>query len=158
MPNDADQSASRPDSPTARSSPARAPLGAWYSYAIVQLVPHVERGEVINVGAVLFSRPRRFLAARVAIDRDRLRAFAPGIDLDLVGRHLAAFVAIADGDPAGGPLAALPPSERFHWLVAPRSTIIQTSPVHIGRCDDPAEALDDLLRDYVQTPTIAAPQ
>lgn len=124
----------------------------------MRFVPRVERGEAINVGAVLFARPRRFLAARVALDRDRLRAFAPGVDLALVERHLATFVAIADGDAAGGPLAALPQSERFHWLVAPRSTIIQTSPVHIGRCDDPAEALDDLLRDYVRTPatTIAS--
>lgn len=156
MPNDADQNASRPGSPTVPSSPPRAPLGAWYSYAIVRFVPRVERGESINVGAVLFSRPRRFLAARVELDHDRLRAFAPGGDLDLLERHLAAFVAIANGDPTGGPLAALPQSERFHWLVAPRSTIIQTAPVHIGRCDDLAEALDELLRAYVRTPLAPA--
>lgn len=152
MPNDADPNASRPGSPTAPRSPTRAPLGAWYSYSIVRFVPRVERGESINVGAVLFSRPRRFLAARVELDHARLRAFAPGVDLAALERHLATFVAIADGDPAGGPLAALPQSERFHWLVAPRSTIIQTAPVHIGRCDDPATALDDLMRAYVRPP------
>ena len=152
MPNDADPSASHPASPTDPPSPPRAPLAAWYSYAIVRVVPRVERGEAINVGAILFSRPRRFLAARVELDRERLRAFAPWVDAALIGRHLAAFVAIAAGEPDGGPLAALPQSERFHWLVAPRSTMIQTTPVHIGRCADPAAALDDLLATFVRPP------
>ncbi len=123
---------------------------SWYNYAIIRVVPRVERGEILNVGAVVFSRPRRFLAAAIAVDRARLHAFAPTLDLDLLLDHLAIFQAIAAGEPAGGPLAALPQSERFHWLVAPRSTIIQTSPVHIGRCADPAAALDDLLQRYVK--------
>jgi hypothetical protein len=127
-------------------------MTVWYSYAIVRVVPRVERGECINVGAVLFARPRRFLAARIELDPDRLRALAPELDLAAVERHLATFAAIAAGDEAGGPLAALPQSERFHWLTAPRSTTIQTSPVHIGHAADPAAALDDLLIAYVRPP------
>ena len=118
----------------------------------MRVVPRVERGESINVGAVLFARTRRYLAARVELDRARLRALAPDADLATIERHLGTFVAIAAGDPTGGPLAALPQSERFHWLVAPRSTTIQTAPVHIGRCADPARALDDLLDAFVRPP------
>jgi hypothetical protein len=124
----------------------------WYSYAIVRVVPRVERGECINVGVVLFARTRRYLAARIALDRERLHALAPDADLPLIERHLDNFLAICAGDPAGGPLAALPPSERFHWLTAPRSTIIQTSPVHIGRSAEPSTALEDLLERYVRLP------
>jgi hypothetical protein len=138
-----DRNASPPASPT-----------AWYSYALVRVVPRVERGECINVGVVLFARTRRYLAARVALDHARLRALAPDADLPLIERHLDNFLAICAGDPAGGPLAALPLSERFHWLTAPRSTIIQTSPVHIGRSDDPAVALEDLLDRYVRLPAV----
>jgi hypothetical protein len=118
----------------------------------VRLVPRVERGEAINVGAVLFARTRRYLAARVELDHARLRALAPDADLPTIERHLGTFVAIAAGDPAGGPLAALPQSERFHWITAPRSTTIQTAPVHIGRCADPARALEELLDAFVRPP------
>jgi Protein of unknown function (DUF3037) len=121
----------------------------WYSYALVRLVPRVERGEFLNVGVVLFCRQLRFLGARIALDPDRLTAFAPGLDLEQVGQHLRTFAAIADGDPAGGALADLPPAERFYWLTAPRSTVIQTSPVHVGRADDPRVALDELVERYV---------
>jgi Protein of unknown function (DUF3037) len=138
-----DRNASPPASPT-----------AWYSYALVRVVPRVERGECINVGVILFARTRRYLAARVALDHARLRALAPDANLPLIGRHLDNFLAICAGDPAGGPLAALPHSERFHWLTAPRSTIIQTSPVHIGRSDDPTAALEDLLDRYVRLHTV----
>jgi hypothetical protein len=124
----------------------------WYSYAIVRVVPRVERGECINVGVILFARTRRFLEARIELDPERLRALAPAVDTELIARHLATFVAIGAGSPEGGPLAALPQSERFHWLTAPRSTMIQTSPVHIGRCADPNAALEDLLDDYVRPP------
>lgn len=118
----------------------------------MRVVPRVERGECINVGVVLFARTRRYLAARVELDRARLRVLAPDADLTTIERHLGTFVAIAAGEPAGGPLAALPQSERFHWITAPRSTTIQTAPVHIGRCADPARALGDLLDAFVRPP------
>jgi hypothetical protein len=99
----------------------------------------------MNAGVVLFCRPRRFLAATVALDEARLRALAPDADADGVRGHLDALARIAAGDPAAGPIAALPPSERFHWLVAPSSTIIQCSAVHTGLTDDPAAELDHLV-------------
>lgn len=124
----------------------------WYSYAVIRVVPRVERGEFVNVGVVLFARTARFLRARATLDRARLRALAPALDPEIVERHLAAFVAICDGRDAGGPIARLAPSERFGWLTAPRSAVMQTSPVHIGRCDDPAAALDDLFDALVTPP------
>ena len=130
---------------------------AWYRYAIVRVVPRVERGECVNVGVVLFSRERRFLQARIELDEDRLRSLAPDADVALIRRHLETFVAIGAGDDGGGPLAALPPSERFHWLTAPRSTIIQTSAVHEGVCPDPLTALDELVDAYVRVPRPSTP-
>jgi hypothetical protein len=128
------------------------PFAVWYSYAVVRIVPRVERGEFINVGVILFARTVRFLAARIEIDRPRLRAFAPDLDMASIERHLDAFVAICEGTPEGGPIAQLPPSERFHWLTAPRSAVIQTSPVHIGCGDDPHAALDALYAALVRQP------
>jgi hypothetical protein len=116
-----------------------------FQYAIVRVVPRVERGECANAGVVLFCRPRRFLAARVALDAARVRALAPEADLTALQGHLDAFARIAAGDPDAGPMAALPPSERFHWLVAPSSTVIQCSPVHTGLTDDPAGELERLV-------------
>jgi len=130
----------------------RSEATVWYSYAIVRVVPRVERGECVNVGVVLFVRARRYLAARVELDRPRLLALAPDLDLALVERHLASFQAICDGRAEGGPLADLPPAERFHWLTAPRSTMIQTSPAHVGRTTDPADEVDRLLDAYVRSP------
>ena len=130
----------------------RPPLSVWYSYAVVRVVPRVERGEFLNAGVILFARETRFLAARIALDESRLRAFAPTLDFPAVARHLESFVAVCDGSPEGGPISRLPQSERFHWLTAPRSAVIQTSPVHIGRCDDPHTALDDLYDTLVQPP------
>jgi hypothetical protein len=121
----------------------------WYSYALLRLVPRVERGEFVNVGVVLFSRQLDFLQTRIAVDPVRVRALAPDVDLNQVERHLSTFAAIAEGDPAGGAVADLPRSERFHWLTAPRSTILQTSPVHVGRAADPQAALDELVERYV---------
>ncbi len=141
MPSSAGRSALPPASPT-----------VWYSYAVVRVVPRVERGECVNVGVILFAREARYLAARVELDAARVRALAPEADLALIERHLATFVAIAEGRPEGGPVAALPPAERFHWLTAPRSTVIQTSPVHGGATSDPAATLEELLDAFVRPP------
>jgi Protein of unknown function (DUF3037) len=127
--------------------PARAPSA--FSYAIVRVVPSVERGEGFNAGVILFCRQRDFLAARVALDERRLSALAPGFSPEIVRPQLQAIVRVAAGDPQAGPIAALPPSERFGWLVAPASTIIQPSPVHTGLCDDPAATLDELFAELV---------
>jgi hypothetical protein len=124
----------------------------WYSYAVLRVVPRVERGEFMNVGVILFARTRSFLDARIALDDTRLRAFAPEVDLDSVKRHLAAIQAICAGTPEGGPIAAAPPSERFHWLTAPRSTVIQPSPIHVGVGADPRAALDELMAEFVLPP------
>ena len=123
--------------------------GAWDSYAVLRGVPHVEREEFVNAGVILFARTLNFLAVRIALDEARLRALAPEIDLPLVREHLRTFEAITAADPAGGLIAALSQSERFHWLTAPRSTIIQTSPVHVGRSDKPEVAIEELIQEFV---------
>jgi hypothetical protein len=121
-----------------------------FQYAIVRVVPRVERGECLNAGVVLLCRPKRFLAARVGLDVDRLRALAPDVDPATIDEHLAAIERVAAGDPAGGPIARLGQGERFHWLVAPSSTVIQPSEVHTGLCDDPAAELDHLFERLVR--------
>jgi Protein of unknown function (DUF3037) len=123
-----------------------------FDYAIVRVVPRVERGEQINAGVILSCPTRDYLAARIALDAARLRALSPATDIAEVELALASIPKIAAGDPTGGPIAALPRSERFHWLVAPRSAIIQTSPVHTGLCHDPASALAQLLERLVLPP------
>lgn len=120
-----------------------------FQYAVLRLVPRVEREEFLNVGVIVFCRTRRFLAARVALDPRRTRALAPDIDLEAVREHLDARVRIAAGDPEAGPIAALPQSERFHWLVAPSSTMIQTSSAHSGLCDEPETVLEHLFEQLV---------
>jgi DUF3037 family protein len=120
-----------------------------FQYAIVRVVPRVERGECMNVGVVFFCRPRRYLAVRIAPDEARLAAFAPELDAAEVRAHLDAMTRIAAGDPEAGPLARLDQSERFHWLVAPSSTVIQTSPVHTGLCEDPEQTLTRLMEKLV---------
>jgi len=122
----------------------------WYSYAVVRIVPRVERGEFLNVGVILFARTARFLSACIEIDRARLCAFAPTLDIASIEHHLQAFVAICEGAAGGGPIAQLSLSERFHWLTAPRSAVIQTSPVHVGCDDDPRIALDALCAALVR--------
>ncbi len=141
MPNDAAPADSASDS-----------LTAWYSYAAIRVVPRVERGECLNAGVVLFARTLPYLDARVELDVARLRALAPDVDVAQIERHLRTFQAIAEGADEGGPVSTLPPAERFHWLTSPRSTVIQTSPVHVGRCHDPAVALEELLDRYVRPP------
>ncbi len=123
-----------------------------FDYAIVRVMPRVERGELINAGIIVSCPTERYLAARIALDVARLHALSPTTDADEVEAALALIPLIAAGDPRGGPIAALPRGERFHWLVAPRSAIIQTSPVHTGLCDPPAAALDQLLARLVLPP------
>lgn len=123
-----------------------------FSYAILRVVPSVERGESLNAGVVLFCRQRDFLAARVALDEGRLAALAPGLPAERVSPHLEALTRVAAGDPEAGPVAALPPSERFGWIVAPSSTMIQPSAVHGGLSDDPEATLDELFSELVAPP------
>ncbi len=120
-----------------------------FSYAVLRLVPDIERGEQVNVGVIVFCRPLDFLGARTALDDDRARALAPDVDLDAARRHLWAIERIAAGDPEAGPIAKLDTTARFHWLVAPASTIVQPSEVHTGLCDDPQACLDELFERLV---------
>jgi Protein of unknown function (DUF3037) len=121
--------------------PAREP----FQYTVIRVVPRVERGELINAGVVLFCRTRQFLAARTWLDERALAALSPGCSAAEVRPHLELLERVAAGDPEGGPIAALPPSERFHWLAAPASTVVQPGPVHTGLTDDPAAELDRLF-------------
>ena len=124
--------------------------GSAFAYAIVRVVPRVERGERFNVGVVLYCRQRDFLGALVALDEVRLAALAPSVSASEVRSHLDALVRVAAGDPQAGPIAALPQSERFGWLVAPSSTIIQASEVHTGIGGDPADTLERLFAKLVE--------
>jgi hypothetical protein len=128
------------------------PARSSFDYAILRIVPLEERGECLNVGVVLICRQRRFLGMRLALDEARLRAFWPPLDLDLMRQQLEGLRRVCEGDRAAGPVARLSQSERFHWLVAPSSTIIQPSPTHSGLCSDPAAALDELLERLVLAP------
>ncbi len=123
-----------------------------FDYAVIRVVPRVERGEHINAGVILFCLEKDFLKARVEVNEPRLRALWPEIDLDMVRRHLEAIPKICDGTPDAGPIGRLSLRERFRWLVAPRSTIIQVSPVHAGLCDHPERAIDDLFEKAVRLP------
>jgi hypothetical protein len=120
-----------------------------FQYTVLRVVPDVERGERINVGVVLYSPERRFLGARVHVDRERLAAVAPQLDVAALERHLSSLVALAEGAADGGPIAELPQSERFGALSAPSSTIVQPSEVHTGVCEDGSNELDDLFRRLV---------
>ena len=121
-----------------------------FQYALLQVVPRIERGERFNAGVVLFCRRQRFLAARVELDRARLAALNPAADAAEVERHLAVYAQVAAGDPAAGAVASLPDSERFHWLVAPSSTVIQPSPVHTGLTEDAGAQLAALFEKLVR--------
>ncbi len=137
-------------------APAPEPARQPFAYAVVRVVPRVERGESMNAGIVLLCRPRRFLGVRVALDAARLRALDPTCDPAEVLSHLEAIERIAAGDPAGGPMAALSQAERYHWLVAPSSTIIQPSEAHTGLTDDPAATLEHLFATLVLAPSTTA--
>jgi hypothetical protein len=121
-----------------------------YDYAIVRVVPRVERGEQINVGVILSCPSADFLEARIELDPSRLLALDPTLDLDATRAHLDVIPRVCRGGPEAGELGALPQRNRFHWLVSPRSTIIQMSPVHTGRTDDPGKTLQRLLETMVR--------
>ena len=123
-----------------------------YDYAIVRVVPRVEREEFVNVGVIVSCPARDFLQARIELDEQRLRALDPAIDVEAIGVYLASIPAICAGGSLGGPIGRLSRRERFDWLVAPRSTIIQTSKVHTGRCSDPDTLLEHLLNAMVRRP------
>lgn len=123
-----------------------------FAYAVLRVVPRVERGEYLNAGVVLFSRRHGFLDLRTQLDERRLAALAPGVDPAPVRSHLEALRRVVCGDPSGGAVAALEPSERFGWLVAPSSTMIQPSEVHTGLTADPAAELERLLNALVRLP------
>ncbi len=120
-----------------------------FSYTILRLVPSVERGERLNVGVVLFCRQRAFLGARVALDQQRLATLAPDTPVADVVDHLEALARVAEGADDAGPIARLDQSERFGWLAAPSSTIVQPSEVHTGLCEDPATTLRALFERLV---------
>jgi Protein of unknown function (DUF3037) len=125
---------------------------ATYDYAIIRVVPRVERGEMVNVGVIVSCPQVDFLDARIEVDESRLRALDDSIDLDAIRAHLAIIPLVCRGGPEAGSIGDLPQRNRFHWLVSPRSTIIQTSPVHTGKTTDPAGALERLLDTMVRRP------
>jgi len=127
---------------------------ASYDYAVVRVVPRVERGEFLNVGVILFCRTRRFLDTHIALDVPRLHGVAPYLDIDEIQYHLNLLALICNGGKDAGPIGQLSQSERFHWLVAPRSTIIQTSPPHSGLCSEPEIALQTLVEKMVHVPLV----
>jgi hypothetical protein len=122
-----------------------------YDYAIIRVVPRVERGELINVGVILSCPAVDFLEARIDLDAARLRALDPALDVEATRANLEMIPRVCRGGPEAGELGALPQRGRFHWLVSPRSTIIQMSPVHTGRTDDPEKALQRLLDTMVSS-------
>jgi Protein of unknown function (DUF3037) len=121
-----------------------------YDYAIIRVVPKVEREEFVNVGVIVSCPARKFLEARIELDERRLLALDPTLDIETIRAHLATIPAICAGGEQAGPIGKLSQRERFHWLVAPRSTIIQTSPVHTGSCKDPSALLERLLDTMVR--------
>ena len=123
-----------------------------FEYAVLRVVPRVERGECINAGVVLYSQAEGFLGARVHLDAGRLKALDPDANLEAVRAHLEAVRSVCAGGPEAGAVGRLPPGERFGWLVAPRSTVVQPSPVHTGLTDDPEAELERLLQSMVLPP------
>ena len=122
---------------------------ATFDYAILRVVPRVEREEFVNAGVVVFCLEKRYLDARILLNMDRVKALWPEVDADLVREHLEAVPRICAGDAEAGPIAKLSQRERFHWLTSPRSTIIQPSPVHTGMCDTTEGVLDRLATQFL---------
>ena len=129
------------------------PADFTYDYAIIRVVPHVDRGEQVNVGVILSGADTDFLDARIEIDARALLALDPALDLAAVRTILAIIPKVCRGGPEAGPIGLLPPRSRFRWLVAPRSTIIQPSPVHTGRTSDLAACLEHLMDRMVRRRT-----
>lgn len=120
-----------------------------YHFAVLRVVPHVHLGACVNVGVLLHVRTAEFLGMRAITAPAALRALVSDVDHELLSRYLRCYAGICDGDPDAGPVALAPPSERFHWLTAPRSDVLQASPVHEGLGDDPGRALDELFAEFV---------
>lgn len=120
-----------------------------FDYAVLRIVPRVDREEFLNAGLLMFCLAHKFLDARVHVDAALVRAFAPGLDVDAAWQHLQAFPKICSGDPNAGPVARLTLRQRFHWMTAPRSTIIQVSAVHCGMCDSPSATFEQLFQQLV---------
>jgi hypothetical protein len=127
-------------------------LPSPFEYALLRVVPRVERGEFVNAGVVLYCQEKRFLEAAIGLDSERLRALDPRLDPETVRAHLEAARRVCAGGPGAGPIGLLPPVQRFGWLVAPRSTVVQPGPVHTGLAEDPQKALDHLLETMVRAP------
>ncbi|HET7063858.1 MAG TPA: DUF3037 domain-containing protein [Rudaea sp.] len=130
-------------------------MHATYDYAVIRVVPRVDRAEFVNAGIIVACQDSGTLEARIELDEARLVALDPQVDLATVRAHLAAIPAICAGGAAAGPLGALSRRERFDWLTAPRSALIQTSPVHTGRCADAAAVLEHLMQTMVRMPRAA---
>ena len=124
-----------------------------FQYAVLRVVPRIDREEFVNVGVIVACQDSGFLEARIELDEARLLALDPTLDIETIRGHLGTIPAICAGGKAAGPLGALSRRERFDWLTAPRSTMIQTSPVHVGRCTDPHAAIEHLMRTMVRMPS-----
>jgi len=129
------------------------PTPHTYDYAVIRVVPRVEREEFINVGVIVSCPTARHLEARIEIDESRLRSLAPSLDVEALRPYLDAIVAICRGDAGAGPIAALPPRARFHWLTAKRSSIVQVSPAHVGRTEQPELIVERLMDRMVRVPS-----
>lgn len=129
---------------------ANARARAAYHFAVLRVVPHVRTGEFVNVGVVLHARTAEYLGIRVITDEARLRELVPDVDIELLARYLRGYEGIVRGDPEAGAIALLPASERFHWMTAPRSDVLQPSPVHSGIAEDQDAALEELYRAFVE--------
>jgi len=123
-----------------------------FDYAVVRVVPRVDRGEFLNAGVIVFCPTRGFLESRIELDHLRLKALAPSIDVSVVESYLAVIPRVCAGGGDAGSIGTLPQRARFHWLVSPRSTVIQTSAVHSGVHHDPKAALDNLFEKLVRPP------
>ncbi|HSN26295.1 MAG TPA: DUF3037 domain-containing protein [Kofleriaceae bacterium] len=125
-------------------------MASPFDYAVIRVVPRIEREEFVNAGVIVFARTLDYLRCACALDEARVLALDPTADLAAIRRHLAGISAVCDGAAAAGPIGRLPRPDRFHWLTTPRSTLLQPSPVHAGMTDDPAATLAHLVEKLVR--------